>query len=131
MLKITGTEEKLMREVLAAKTTQGVKDRFMQACEDNPANPNYNKRELAVATQYNRNSWQIDDRFGRILIEKSKHKYPKISGSFFTYRLYAWFHMTGRIMITLSKDEYEEMEKAYFGKFTFDQKYLNKLNSLK
>ncbi len=123
-----------------------IRERFLAGCENNPQNPNFNRRKLAVATQFNRDSWEITDKAGKIRITKEKRDLPKVKDGFtrylllpngelvkadneeYSYHITAWFYILGAMGDTLTKEEYEEMKKSYMANFPFDEEYLKSLN---
>jgi hypothetical protein len=140
------TLDQAIKEALPSKGFKQIRERFLLGCENNPQNQNFNNRKLAVATQFNRDAWEIEDKFGKIRINKKKSIMPKLKEGFkrysilpdgklveendeeYSYHITGWFYVLGAIGDRLTKEEYEEMKKAYISDFPFDEEYLKSLN---
>ncbi len=85
------------------------------------------KRSTSVSYQNQRNIWEIDNKWlGLIRIE------DRINN--FLIRLFPLlengFHLKEETIFELTKDEYEELRKLYFGKFKEDKAYFKRLYKL-
>ena len=134
--------DQAIKDALPSKGFKQIRERFLLGCENNPQNQNFNKRRIAVATQFNRDCWEIEDKFGRIRISKKNSIKPKIKEGFtrysilpdgelvevgneeYSYHITGWFYVLGMIGDRLTKEEYEGMKKAYMSDFPFDEGYL-------
>ena len=121
------TLEQAIIDALPSKGFKQIRERFLSGCENNPQNQNFNSRKFAVATQINRDSWMIEDKFGKIRINKKKRLMPKLEeghvrytilpdGTWveanqeeYSYHISGSFHVLGAIGDRLTKEEYEEL----------------------
>jgi hypothetical protein len=83
------------------------------------------KRITSVSSQFQRNVWEIDnDSLGLIRIEDigvecSITLFPFIDNI---------FHLKGKTIFKISKEEFEDLKKLYFGDFRENECYLKKIN---
>lgn len=85
------------------------------------------KRGMSVAYQYQRNIWEIHNKWlGLIRIE------DRINNCFI--RLFPLlengFHLKEEVVFEITKNEYEELRKLYFGKFKEDEYYFKRINDM-
>lgn len=97
--------------------------RFKRACA---SLANHRKREMAVATQYSRNIWELHDSDGLI---KIKNENPPTIAVYRTCGYVEANNYTVDNMYTriLTQQEYEELESLFFGHYSADSDYLQKL----
>ena len=110
--------EKKSQELKFSKdlTKEKLIKRFLTFCETETT---YANRVSAVKTQYNRDCWQIDDVYGRIIIKKTDD-YPH-------YRIYGWYKDCHSNDYEISEKEYVELKDKYFEDITVDENYIKSL----
>ncbi|HMZ95351.1 MAG TPA: hypothetical protein PLD56_12595 [Chitinophagales bacterium] len=80
------------------------------------------KRSISVKYQFQRNIWEIDTIYGLVRIEDEvkRHSlklFPLLGNG---------FHLKKETVFEITKNEYDELRKLYFGEFKEDKNYLNK-----
>jgi hypothetical protein len=81
------------------------------------------KRSTSVKYQFQRNIFEIDTIYGFARIEDRINNYfirlfPLMENG---------FHLKRETVFEITKHEYEELRKLYFGKFKYDEKYLKRI----
>lgn len=80
------------------------------------------KRSISVKYQFQRNIWEIDTIYGLVRIEDEVKRH-----SLKLFPLLAnGFHLKKETVFEITKNEYDELRKLYFGEFKEDKNYLNK-----
>lgn len=85
------------------------------------------KRSIAVKYQFQRNIWEVhNDWLGLIRIEDKINRceirlFPLTKNG---------FHLKIETVFEITKNEFEELRKLYFGDFKEDKNYLKKINKL-
>lgn len=83
------------------------------------------KRDISVSSQFQRNIWEIDsDSLGLIKIEEIGVGYfitlfPLVGNA---------FNLKDKVIFEISKEEFEDLKRLYFGKFREDKRYLKRIN---
>lgn len=84
------------------------------------------KRSISAKYQFQRNIWEIDTIYGLARIE------DRINACFI--RLFPLlengFHLKKETVFEITKDEYDELQKLYFGEFKEDKKYFKRINKM-
>lgn len=112
-------------------TKQKAIERFKNACANQI---NDERRELAVATQWRRNAWEVIDENGLIRIEKIKTE-NKFQSSITVYHTTGFaeannYCQTKEFSAILTDEEYTELEGLYFGDYSQDSHYLKKIGAI-
>jgi len=81
------------------------------------------KRSISVKYQFQRNVFEIDTIYGFVrIMDRIKNCYITLFPL-----LENGFHLKKETVFKITKDEYEELRKLYFGNFKWDEKRFNKI----
>lgn len=86
----------------------------------------FTKRRISVKHQFQRNIWEIDTVYGLVRIM------DRISNYYITLfpLLENGFHLKKETVFEITKNEYDELEKLYFGEIKEDEKYFKRINKM-
>ena len=84
------------------------------------------KRSISVKYQFQRNIWEIDTIYGLVRIEDRINQYTM---TLFPL-LENGFHLRKETVIEITKYEFDEMRKLYFGNFKEDKAYFRRVCKL-
>jgi hypothetical protein len=84
------------------------------------------KRSISVKYQFQRNIWEIDTIYGLARIEDrinlcTMTLFPLLENG---------FHLKKETVFEITKNEFEELRKLYFGNFKEDTEYFERVNKL-
>ncbi len=106
-------------------TSMSFEQKLIQRFKDYCNNPDNNEvRKRLIEKKCDRFTWQITDSIGTIIISK-KLKPPPFESP--TFRFTATYFNQGAYGGELTEDQYNELEKDFFGEFNANNECLNKL----
>jgi len=84
------------------------------------------KRSISVKYQFQRNVFEIDTIYGLVRIEDI------VNACYITLfpLLLNGFYLKKETVLEITKYEYEELRKLYFGEFKEDKEYFKKINKI-